>query len=66
MSVQISSKVLNKAIAAMDSGEEYKGFCLACGAEHDEVEPDAEGYECESCGEMQVYGAEQIIVWGGF
>lgn len=26
------------------------------------VEPDAVNYECESCGECAVYGAEQLLV----
>ena len=38
------------------------GFCLACGAEQDGCEPDAEGYECEACGEPQVYGAEELLM----
>lgn len=38
------------------------GFCLECGAEHDGVEPDAEGYECEECGAMEVCGAEQCLL----
>jgi hypothetical protein len=40
------------------------GFCLACGAENYGVEPDAEGYECEECGESEVYGAEQLLLLG--
>lgn len=36
------------------------GFCLACGAEADGCEPDAQEYECEACGEPKVYGAEEI------
>jgi predicted RNA-binding Zn-ribbon protein involved in translation (DUF1610 family) len=38
------------------------GFCLACGLEVDGVEPDARRYECESCGERQVYGAEELLM----
>jgi predicted RNA-binding Zn-ribbon protein involved in translation (DUF1610 family) len=38
------------------------GFCLACGEEVSGVEPDAERYECESCGERKVYGAEQLLI----
>lgn len=37
------------------------GFCLHCGAEASGVEPDAEGYECEACGEPQVFGAERLM-----
>lgn len=38
------------------------GFCLACGAEASGVEPDARRYECESCGERQVYGVEELLI----
>lgn len=34
------------------------GFCLACGAEASCVEPDAERYECDECGNHNVMGAE--------
>ncbi len=37
------------------------GFCIACGAEAHDVEPDARQYLCESCGLMQVYGAEELL-----
>lgn len=38
------------------------GFCLNCGDEADGVEPDAREYKCESCGERQVAGAEEILL----
>jgi hypothetical protein len=38
------------------------GFCLACGEEAMGCEPDARQYECESCGERQVYGAEELLL----
>lgn len=38
------------------------GFCIKCGAEADGVEPDARTYECESCGERGVYGAEELLL----
>ncbi len=38
------------------------GFCLACGADADGCEPDARRYECEACGEKQVYGAEELVM----
>jgi hypothetical protein len=38
------------------------GSCLACGAEADGCEPDAEQYPCESCGEPAVYGAAEILI----
>ena len=47
-----------------DADENYSGFCLACGAERDCVEPDARQYECEECGEAQVFGAGEIALMG--
>ena len=40
------------------------GYCLACYAEAYGVEPDARKYECESCGEPKVYGAEECLLLG--
>jgi len=42
--------------------DDYMGFCLACAEEAYSVEPDARAYECESCGENKVYGAEEIVL----
>ena len=45
--------------------DEYGGICLACGElAEDGVEPDAEGYVCESCGEPRVVGIEQALLMG--
>ena len=51
--------------AAIEDGD-YVGFCLACGEEADGVEPDASNYKCESCGEFQVHGAEEILILGDY
>lgn len=45
------------AVAADDN----LGFCKACGEEAFGVEPDARTYTCESCGERQVFGAEELL-----
>jgi hypothetical protein len=42
-------------------GTDNPGFCIACGAEADGCEPDAEGYECEECGESAVMGASELL-----
>jgi rRNA maturation endonuclease Nob1 len=40
----------------------YQGFCTNCRKiTSDGVEPDAREYECESCGERTVYGAEETL-----
>ena len=41
------------------------GFCLACGAERFECEPDARNYECDSCGANKVFGAEELLIMFG-
>lgn len=40
------------------------GVCLSCGEWVMGVEPDAEHYECERCGEFRVYGLEQLMLMG--
>lgn len=43
-------------------GTENPGICVACGADAEGCEPDAEGYPCDECGEDAVYGAEQLLL----
>jgi hypothetical protein len=38
------------------------GFCLACGAENEGIEPDARKYNCICCNKPRVYGAEQLFL----
>ncbi len=38
------------------------GFCLACGADADGVEPDARHYRCDSCGRSAVFGADEVLL----
>lgn len=38
------------------------GFCLKCGSQNDNCEPDARWYKCESCGERTVFGAQEILL----
>ena len=44
--------------------DSYQGICLACEELQDGVEPDAEGYECESCGAFEVMGIEEALLMG--
>lgn len=46
------------------ASEQNGGFCTACGAEADGIEPDAREYTCEVCGEKKVYGAEELMLMG--
>ena len=43
-------EAVERAAASLDD----PGFCVACGAETEGVEPDACKYECESCGKPAV------------
>ena len=53
---------MDRVIAAAENEDEYIGFCLACGAEAYDVEPDARRYECDDCGANKVYGAQEILL----
>lgn len=46
----------------MEYCDNYNGICTECGAIADNVEPDAEGYECESCGKHAVQGFEEALM----
>jgi hypothetical protein len=52
------SEAVHRHNVALDN----PGFCIQCGAEAEGVEPDAREYECESCGEPGVYGAEELFI----
>lgn len=56
------AKIDIEAVIAAAEGDEYIGFCIACGAEQYEVEPDARRYECDECGKAKVYGAQEILL----
>jgi len=44
--------------------DENTGFCIACGAEAYNVEPDARKYTCEDCGKNKVYGLQELLFMG--
>lgn len=52
---------ITRIMEAAEAGEDV-GFCLACGAENEGVEPDARKYECDECGKEKVYGAEELLL----
>lgn len=61
MPVAIQPITRERVIEAIDSGE-YIGFCTACGHEQGGCEPDMEHGECENCGTLSVYGAEELVI----
>lgn len=63
----LTAERVTDAVERMLSSLDNPGFCIACGEEQDGCEPDARQYECESCGERAVYGAEELLMTvGGF
>ncbi len=43
---------------------DMSGFCVKCGAERPNTEPDARKYPCEDCGKRAVYGAQELVLMG--
>lgn len=50
-----------RAVKDSWSSLDNPGFCIACGADADGCEPDAENYICAECDKAQVYGAERLL-----
>lgn len=62
-----SGKIVPKrfSMASIENAMECSyGFCLACGREHEAIEPDARRYECEGCERKLVFGAEEVLMMG--
>lgn len=47
-----------------EAEDSYIGFCIACGAEAYDCEPDARGYKCPECGALTVYGVPELLQMG--
>jgi len=64
--MKIPQEQLFEALRLAEEDCSNPGFCLSCGEEQDGCEPDARGYECESCGAMKVCGAAEILLMGEY
>ena len=58
----VNLEMLEDAVHRQRFGLDNPGYCMACGMESDSCEPDARNYECQSCGEREVYGAEELFM----
>lgn len=56
----ITLKRVEEAVIRYNNSLDNPGFCLDCGKEADQCEPDAREYECEHCTAMRVYGAMEV------
>ena len=57
-------EIEDTCVALLDDEENGydAGICVCCGETCNGVEPDAEYYYCEACGENGVFGAEQALM----
>lgn len=57
------SKLSLEDVIAAGVADDDIGFCTACGAEIEGVEPDAGGLDCEWCDASgTVYGSEELLL----
>ena len=61
----ITFKRVEEAVERYNNSLDNPGFCLECGEEADQCEPDARDYECEHCGANRVMGAMEILLCVG-
>jgi hypothetical protein len=62
---RIDRKELMERILEAVEDDELVGFCIKCGDEYDGLlEPDARKVKCQRCGELAVYGAEELLIMG--
>lgn len=59
--MKINPRITLERIEACLLRDEDAGFCTECGAKAHCVEPDARNYRCEDCGELAVFGAEELL-----
>jgi hypothetical protein len=59
----ITSERVIEAIKRGNNTTDNPGICVSCGEDQEGCEPDAERYKCETCGQMAVYGAEQLLLY---
>ena len=58
----VTIKRIIKTIERNNADCTNTGICIACGEDAYNVEPDARQYDCECCGKLTVYGAEELLI----
>ncbi len=61
--IEGASKIRMDEATYAEESEENMGYCVKCHQSQSQVEPDAEIYKCESCGEPAVYGLQQLMLY---
>jgi hypothetical protein len=65
MHKSVTAERILAAVEHYNKSLDNPGICIKCGEDAEGVEPDARGYECESCGAKAVYGAEELLFMVG-
>lgn len=52
-----------EAVTTAVETDDYIGFCVGCGTEASEVEPDTRNRHCEACDRPLVFGAEELLLY---
>lgn len=58
----ITTERVLDAVERSNTGLDNPGFCIACGQEQEDCEPDMRKGPCEHCGAKAVYGAEELMM----
>jgi len=58
----LHESITNDRVINAITADDNIGFCIYCGADQSGVEPDAENYNCESCNQPGVCGAENLFI----
>lgn len=58
----VTPERVQEAVERYAASLDNPGFCLACGADAEGVEPDATRYTCEVCEAPAVYGASELLI----
>ena len=51
-----------KAVERYESSLDNPGFCIHCGQDADECEPDVRNKQCVHCGRRMVFGASELLM----
>jgi hypothetical protein len=59
---KITTERVLAAVADTMFGLGRPGFCLSCGADADDCDPDSRNIECGVCHRLRVFGAEEVLM----
>lgn len=58
----IDSPLTHDEVLRAAQADDNIGLCIYCGDEHSNCEPDMSREKCSACGQLGVYGAEELIM----